>query len=381
MKRILSVMMCLVIISSFAACGGGNEKKAGAEITLEATELISGDTLVINVKSEGLDFEKGPWVGIAPAGDYKTEGDMDDNDIWYEYIGRAEQTFETQLWLESGTYVVAVCESDEDPDGAVLAAAEFTFTKTESEEEEEDENENGEKDRYYWADKYGLNVCPFYISINGEETKYFFRNGGELKNWVYTEDNTDGWYWYNGMVISKDGKHAVGPEFEYFSSFCTYEALPYDGPVLTEEEQNAVKEGVLYVINSYTPINTNWGIALLGEGDEDVETSCTDIRSSFAAGENIRLYTSLSQTDEPMTAEIYVLPHQDGRTFTEEMTVELKQTAVTGTIFAGPVTSEEPAAILCISDRAPAESEDGRFDIILTYDDMIVCWTVISITE
>lgn len=49
-------------------------------------------------------------------------------------------------------------------------------------------------DPSYWCEYYGQNRCPFYINALGIETTYYFRDGGDFANWVYTEENTGNWY-------------------------------------------------------------------------------------------------------------------------------------------------------------------------------------------
>lgn len=381
MKKALSVILCLVLVLSLAACGAAkeeekvNEAKASAVLTVEKKELKSGDTLKINVKSEGLNYETSPWVGIVPAGDYVTEYDIDDVDLWYEYITEDTQDFEVnpdEIGLESGEYLVTVADSDDNEAGGILATETISFTKDAEEAEEKDEGV--EKNSAYFAEKYGLNICPFSISVNGEEKDYHFRNGGDLTTWTFTEENTDGWYYYNDRVISADNKYAIGPEIDSFSSSCTYEAQPYDGPALTPEQQAEIKDGVLYILNSYTPYRLNWGVALESETEEDeIEYSANDIEDDFNAGENVCFYSGYDiNGDVEFNAELLIFNHDgDMSVYGAEMTDGLRETAVDSITLTNP-ENEAPSGTFSIA-------EPGRYDIVLTYDGFIAGYVVITI--
>ena len=120
----------------------------------------------------------------------------------------------------------------------------------------------------YWCDLFGVNRCPFSISCLGISSDYYFRNGGQLAFWTYTEENTGGWYYYDGYVISADNAFAIkADEADSFSSCCEYEATPYTGKSLSKDEQKAQEKGAFYVINSYPPISTNWGIQFMTEDE------------------------------------------------------------------------------------------------------------------
>lgn len=384
MRKTLTLILCVLLILSSASCGKKEtEPRMKAEITLDRTEYITGDTIKISVKTEGLDPSSSPWVGIAPYAEYASGDELDGADIWYAYITGDEQDFEAAPDPESGRYIAAVISSDSDDGGKILAAAEFSFTRTEVITEDPDgAGEDNDEGRNEQAGKYGISACPFYIRSGGNRKQYFFRGGGELCDWVYTEENTDGWYLYNGLVISADGKYAIGPGADSLSSFCEYEAHPYDGEVLTQKERNASRDGVLYVTNSYTPIAANRGIALTGDGETaSPERSCTDIRCSFTAGENICIYITLETAGEPLPAEVYVIKHDDMYVYGSVISAEMKAQAVTGTIFTGSSADNGPAARISISQNALEGQSSGRFDLVFVYDELIVCRTVITVTE
>lgn len=253
---------------------------------------------------------------------------------------------------------------------------------TEEETEDETTAPEGVKDAYYYAELYGTNVCPFYINYSGTEIKYFFRNGGYLEDWVYTENNVDGWYYFDGMVISRDGKYAVGPETDAFSSFCTYEAQPYNGETLTEEQQKEIIDGVLYVVNSYTPIDTVWGIALTDDAEDEKRLSCRDIECGFDKDDTINVFTQFRlDNDVPCNAGLFVFPHQDAAVYTGDMTDELRAGAALETSLANPDSNDIPCASINIPADAVDASEDGRFDLVFTYDDIIVAYTVITVEK
>lgn len=262
-------------------------------------------------------------------------------------------------------------------------SSEDVVTEAEESTEEAETTEAPEgtvKDAYYYADLYDTNVCSFSIIVDGAEHKYYFRNGGHLENWVFTEDNTDGWYYYNGLVISKDGKYAIGPDTDSFSSFCDYTANPYAGDTLTEEQQAEKKPGFLYVLNSYTPVSTNWGIFLSNDADNYDGLTCLDIDSDFSKGDAIHLFARLDLDSEDLSnGTVYVFPHQDTAAYTGEMTDELKSAAVFSANIENNGSDEAVKSVITVSDEAVEASEDGAFDLVFTYDDIIVAYTLITI--
>lgn len=277
----------------------------------------------------------------------------------------------------------AACGAKPDETEEETTVIEVTELETMKEKaEEETIAPEGVKDAYYYAELYGTNVCPFYINYSGTEIKYCFRNGGHLEDWVYTENNTDGWYYLDGMVISRDGKYAVGPEMDSFSSFCTYEAHPYNGQTLTEEQQKEIIDGVLYVVNSYTPIDTVCGIALTDNAEDESEHSCRDIECDFDRDDTINIFTQFKlDNDVPCNAGLYVFPHQDAAVYSDDMTDELKAGAVLETSLANTDGNDVPCASINIPADAVDASEDGRFDLVFTYDDIIVAYIVITVEK
>lgn len=228
-------------------------------------------------------------------------------------------------------------------------------------------------DADYWTELYGTNRCPFSIVRDGEETRYYFRDGGNLAFWVYTEENTDGWYINDGYIISADNSSAIKIEdMASFSSFCDYEALPYSGNTLSEEERAAQQTGVFYVLNSYTPVRTNWGVQIVT--DEYTED---DIPGYTAYGltdelkdqqwftfyiEDINDYENLEEK-----ASLWAFPHIDRSEYTEFLNDEL---AATGVKLGDFEYSEEDCATL-INTYIPNENADGlaagEVDLVVTF--------------
>ncbi|MCQ2973452.1 MAG: hypothetical protein MJ211_01430 [Bacteroidales bacterium] len=256
--------------------------------------------------------------------------------------------------------------------------------KTETVEQKEEEKpevqplevDKTNNDPSYWANKYGIGQCPFDIKTT--ETKRFYaRSPKDLRDWVYSEMNTDGWYIYNDLVISKDGKWAVGPDFESFSSFCTYEAKPYDGPSLSEEELAKGFEGVLYQVKSFIPLKIT-DVQLKGNRIDtlnNLEPSMYKIRNIFEEQEYISFYLSGKQKceEEPDAQSfVYAFPHELGIAKAGVLTDELKEKAVAKTEIQNlgrDGNNEEPKAEFYI----PSENGSGvgQFDLVFVYNDLI----------
>ena len=110
-----------------------------------------------------------------------------------------------------------------------------------------------------WAVKcpyMAKSLNEFYIVCDGIANYYFYRNTYDLKDWINTEFNIDGWYLYYGRIISADGKNALEENCEPLSPFVTYNAVPYDGPLPSSDESTTVT-GTVFALNSCTPYALN----------------------------------------------------------------------------------------------------------------------------
>lgn len=239
----------------------------------------------------------------------------------------------------------------------------------------------------YWANKFDFNVCPFTITKGSESKDYYFRNGGSLVEWLRTEMNTDGWYFYQDMIISKDGKWAI-PQEEYdssFSSFCEYVAVPYDGPTLSEEEQAIVMPSTLYALHSWTPFFAWSYNGIFVESDyrhEDVDMvfGKDGLDSDFHTDSDIFIYIGERDSDEKELldghAQCFIIPHKD-----------IKE-------YNGFIDAEEEVNALCVADYNCKGDDDvtdydsfvyqlsigedyhGDVDVIFTYEGVIAYYFV-----
>lgn len=289
------------------------------------------------------------------------------------------------LLVTAMTMSFAACsKKDTDKDEETEVTEEETIEETEeiteateeetTEESSETVDPNAKHDPQYWCDFYGQNRCPFSINVNGESKQYYFRNGGTLAGWTFTEENTDGWYLLNGYVISADSKYAINlDEADAFSSFCEYEAKPYNGDYLNPEDAQAQQKGVFYCLNSYSPISTNWGIQLMTEGgysynDNNVPdlTYYDDLACEFEAGEQIRFYVKWvpDWTDNPEAVKLWAVKHQERSAYGEFFTAEEQANAYA----LGEFKLDENDNSVCVAS-IPADAEPGEYDLLVTYGD------------
>lgn len=265
MKKAISILLSAMMVLSLAACGkkdddkskkkskkdkaqqeeveddedGKKSKKkkskkgeASATVSLNESDTDSDTLLVITVKSEGLEYEKNPWVGILPDGDYANEDEADGADIWYEYITEENQEFSCYVGstlYDSGDYIVVVCDRDSDVDGAILATAKFHFEETAGPSLGDNFAEYGQGDwEYYYPTAM---VCPFSI---GEYSLYWPTGfDGEpmtIYEWTSTPCNWPGWKVVENYIVSADETVRITNESikQNFCSCCSYDVQPYD---------------------------------------------------------------------------------------------------------------------------------------------------------
>lgn len=240
-------------------------------------------------------------------------------------------------------------------------------------------------DPYYWAERFGGNVCPFTVTKGETEGTYYFRDGGYFTLWLNSEMNTERWYYYNDRVITRDGKWATDPDFDdSFSSWCSYEMKPYSGPTLSEAEQDARKNGTIYSVNSWTPLMFDSWRGLFLEGAElpveEKDFARTGLRADFADQEWIDVYLNGRSSEEaellPGHAKLLVFPQgsipEDRDRITEED--ELRAlTAADYLVKEDPDSADEdqPIFTFCIPNEYDGAAFAGGADLIFTYDGII----------
>lgn len=227
----------------------------------------------------------------------------------------------------------------------------------------------------YWTERFGTNYCPFTINVLGIELPYHFRNGGYLDYWVYTEENVSGWYINDGYVISADNAVAISIEDEgSFSSFCSYDALPYTGKTLSEEEQKAQKPGVFYTLNSYTPVNTNWGVLLWGDESNASTEDYPDYRvynltDSLKDQEWFKLFITVNEDEYIEHVKLWAFPHIDKSGYSEILTEEFCEKGILLGNFAYDSEENETLVYSYIPNEKAGGFEAGPVDLVLTVED------------
>lgn len=243
-------------------------------------------------------------------------------------------------------------------------------------------------DPSYWCELYGQNRCPFYISCLGIEEKYYFKNGGEFPFWVYTEENTGGWYLYNDHIISADNAFAIdiSDGVDSFSSSCTYEAVPYVGESLTKEQQKEQLNGVFYVLNSYSPIRTNWGIQFFSNSDRNPDANLPEftaygLTDSLYEEEMFNMYISWypSAYENAEAVDLWVFEHRDKSEYPELLSTD--NYADQG-INLGCIDFNEDEDCALIKTFIPS-GEGGidadRVDLVITYGNDLLTVGLVSV--
>lgn len=231
-------------------------------------------------------------------------------------------------------------------------------------------------DPAYFCELYGQNRCPFSISALGVEFDYHFRNGGTLANWVYTEENTGGWYIYDGYIISADNSFAIKiDEADWFSSCCTYEAKVYTGKTLSKEEQAAQTAGFFHTINSYTPVDTNYGIAIYTNSEEPGEIereklTCYGLVDTLKDQEWFSMYVICGWTEDfGESVKLWAMEHRDYSKYPEYLSDEDIEKAVC----LGNFNYDGSKRVSCIDAYVPNKEsggfEAGQIDLVITYGD------------
>lgn len=264
-------------------------------------------------------------------------------------------------------------------------------TATQPEKQPDPEATASTSDPAALAKAYDCMKCPFSIKIGDQKGKeFYFRNASTLVSWSYSELNTDGWYYFNDRLISKDGKYAIGPDIEAFSSFCEYEAKPYDGETLSPEEQANVKTGVVYQKQSFLPmfvtrVQIKGNLSNKELNDVDIPLcQLYGFRDMFVPGEELSFYISNTSFDNEQfpieNARICIFPHSEGATKQVMLNDEMKAKAFACLDYMLPENEGEYNFAFQAPD-IPEGSGSLLVDFIFTYNDIVCQYFVIEIVQ
>lgn len=240
-----------------------------------------------------------------------------------------------------------------------------------------------------WAAAYPFMadaLSEFYIASDGNVNYYFYRNSEDLRYWVNTEFNIDGWYYYNGRIISADGKTAIEENYEPLSPFVTYKAEAYSGPLPSAEETEKAT-GTVFALNSCTPYALS-GIRL----DGDVNTqenrnslSLTDVRTSFSLDENIMFYldgeNALDGLENKLSNKlmIYCVPSRDAEQYKNMTSDEMSAICA----FENSYTDAAQLGSFNFSNSVKAGNDkgcgSGLYDIVFMYENTAAYYITIEI--
>lgn len=234
----------------------------------------------------------------------------------------------------------------------------------------------GRHERQYWADKYETNHCPFTINAVGVDFNYYFRNGGELAFWVYTEENTGDWYINDGHIISGDNKFAISLEdIESLSSCCSYDAKLYTGETIDKEDRKERDNGIFNVINSYTPVRTNYGMKLCRDEAEEVfETypyQAYGINTGLGDQEHFMFYlNNFDYGKKTEATKLWAFPHRLYSEYPEILTDKDLETGIQIGVFEDDPDNEAICAYAFVPNKQAGGFDDGEaVDLVVTYGD------------
>lgn len=226
--------------------------------------------------------------------------------------------------------------------------------------------------------------CPFSIKAGNDSKSYHFRNASQLYSWSYSEQNTDGWYYFNDRLISKDGKWAIGPEVDDFSSCCQYEAQPYDGPTMSEEDLAKPQIGVVYQKQSFVPMFLT---RVQAKGSKDVAEipmyQLYGFQGEFAPEEAIQFFLNSVRFSEQFpidNASIYVFPHEAGAANEDVLSDDMKANALHSIIYQEPESEGMPNFEM-LAPELPEGSSEALFDVIFTYKDVVAQYFIIKVAK
>lgn len=241
-------------------------------------------------------------------------------------------------------------------------------------------------DPSYWAEYYGTNRCPFSINALGIDLPYYFRDGGFPAFWVYTEENTAGWYINDGYIISADNAFGIEIEgMDYFSSCCSFDAKAFAGNGLSEEERKALKTGVFYVLNSYTPVRTNWGVQLvlqekITEDYEVPEYTAYGLTDTLKDQEWFRFYIMNIYEDYSSQAKLWAFEHKDRSEYSEILSEEFLEKGVDLGTFANDYEEDRTYLDAFIPNKEAGGFDPGYVDLVMTYGEENVTVGVITVS-
>ena len=140
MKRKILLLSVLLIALCLILTGCKNnvveEKQIETKTNSNSSKLsnktglsytINGKKVNVKIEAKNLDYEKSPWVGLVPVGNYKDEEAADEVDVTYTYV-TAENYPNVILdidGIESGNWLVVLCDNDDG--GKVLATTPITI--------------------------------------------------------------------------------------------------------------------------------------------------------------------------------------------------------------------------------------------------------------
>lgn len=240
-------------------------------------------------------------------------------------------------------------------------------------------------DPSYWAEYYHTNRCPFYINTLGIDLPYYFRDGGDLDFWVYTEDNTSGWYINDGYIISADNAFGIQIEgLDSFSSCCTYEAKAFAGNGLEEEERKAQRTGAFYVLNSYTPVRTQWGVQLVKQADitdgfEVPKFTLYGLTDSLYEQEWFRFYIMEFYDEYTSEAKLWAFEHKDRSEYPEILSEDFLEKGAYLGEFAYDSSEDRSYLDAYIPNKDAGGFEPVSVDLVMTYGDENVTVGVINV--
>ena len=149
----------------------------------------------------------------------------------------------------------------------------------------------------------------------------------------------------------------------------------YTGKTLTKEEQAAQTAGFFHTINSYTPVNTNYGIMIYKESDKPEEIirddfTCYGLVDTLKDGEKFSMHIISGWNGEYNgTVKLWAMEHREYSKYPQYFSTEDVEKAVCLGDFSFDDVEKISHIDTFIPNKAEGGFDAGLTDLVITYSD------------
>lgn len=235
----------------------------------------------------------------------------------------------------------------------------------------------------YWESKYPeSDIKSFKVKFLEHEEKdhteeYFFIKNGSLKDWVNSDFNLGGWYFFNDKIIISDGAYCIDSP-ESLSKGVTYEAEPFD----SSDIGIPANVGNICTVNSASRLNLK-SVMLKGnlQYNERTEYSLHDLRYGFWFGEEISLYINGKVSGgSAKNVKIYILPHGLNSAFNTMTEEELNASSI-AKFKDIKLYDSANYEVSCKTAVSQKKNPEGLYDLVFAVDGKIDYYMTLEIIE